>query len=171
MKDLQTNCHSKRLEDTLSDSSLETRLILENCLKNQQPSLNDIEKVFLTKGKDKQVVLNFADFLQNKVNGNNVTFVINRNINFTNVCYMGCKFCGFAKRSNELGAEWLSLDEVVRRAKEASERGASEVCIQGGLHPKLPGTYYREILIAIKKVLPKMHIHAFSPFELSLIHI
>ena len=82
MKDLQTICHSKRIEDTLSDASTETRIILENCLKNQQLSLNDIEKLFLTKGKDKQVVLNFADFLQSKVNGNNVTFVINRNINF-----------------------------------------------------------------------------------------
>ena len=166
MKDLQIICNSKCIEDTFSDASIETRLILENCLKNQQLSLSDIEKLFLTRGKDRQVVLNFADFLRNKVNGNNVTFVINRNINFTNVCYMGCKFCGFAKRSNEPGAEWLSLDEVVRRAKEASERGATEVCIQGGLHPKLPGTYYREILIAIKKVLPKMHIHAFSPFEI-----
>ena len=166
MKDLQTICHSKPLENTLSAASIETRLILENCLKNQKPSLIDIEKLFLTKGKDKQAVLNFADFLQNKVNGNNVTFVINRNINFTNVCYMGCKFCGFAKRSNDLGAEWLNLDEVVRRAKEASERGATEVCIQGGLHPKLPGTYYREILVAIKKALPNMHIHAFSPFEI-----
>ena len=166
MKDLQIVCHSNRLEDIFSEASKDICLILENCLKNQQPSLNDIEKLFLTKGKDKQAVLNFADFLQNKVNGNNVTFVINRNINFTNVCYMGCKFCGFAKRSNEPGAEWLSFEEVVRRAKEASERGATEVCIQGGLHPKLPGTHYREILIAIKKVLPKMHIHAFSPFEI-----
>ncbi len=166
MKDLQIICNSKRIEDTLSDASIEIGLILENCLKNQQPSLNDIEKLFLTKGKDKQVILNFADFLQKKVNGNNVTFVINRNINFTNVCYMGCKFCGFAKRSNDLGAEWLNLDEVVRRATEASKRGATEVCIQGGLHPKLPATYYRDILIAIKKVLPKMHIHAFSPFEI-----
>ena len=166
MKDLQIVCHTNRLKDIFSEASKDICLILENCLKNQQPSLNDIEKLFLTKGKDKQAVLNFADFLQNKVNGNNVTFVINRNINFTNVCYMGCKFCGFAKRSNEPGAEWLSLEEVVRRAKEASERGATEVCIQGGLHPKLPGTYYREILIAIKKVLPKMHIHAFSPFEI-----
>ena len=166
MKDLQTGCHSKGLEDTLSDASMGTRLILENCLKNQQPSLSDIEKLFLTEGKDKKVVLNIADHLRDKVNGNDVTFVVNRNINFTNVCYMGCKFCGFAKRANQLGAEWLSLDEVVRRAEEAWNRGATEVCIQGGLHPKIPGTYYREILMAIKKILPKMHIHAFSPFEI-----
>ena len=166
MKDLQTGCHEKGLEDTLSNASMSTRLLLENCLKNQQPSLSDIEKLFLTEGKDKQVVLNIADHLRDKVNGNDVTFVVNRNINFTNVCYMGCKFCGFAKRANQLGAEWLSLDEVVRRAEEAWNRGATEVCIQGGLHPKIPGTYYREILMAIKKILPTMHIHAFSPFEI-----
>ena len=166
MKDLQTGCHEKGLEDTLSNASMSTRLLLENCLKNQQPSLSDIEKLFLTEGKDKQVVLNIADHLRDKVNGNDVTFVVNRNINFTNICYMGCKFCGFAKRANQLGAEWLSLDEVVRRAEEAWNRGATEVCIQGGLHPKIPGTYYREILMAIKKILPTMHIHAFSPFEI-----
>ena len=166
MKDLQTFCNSNSPEETISGASDEIRLILENFLNNNQPSLNDIEKLFLTKGRDKQVVLNIADYLRRKVNGNNVTFVVNRNINFTNVCYMGCKFCGFAKRANQLGAEWLSLDEVVRRAVEAWNRGATEVCIQGGLHPKLPGTFYRNILIAIKKELPTMHIHAFSPFEI-----
>ena len=166
MKDLPTICHSNFPEDIISDASAEIRLILENFLNNNQPSLNDIEQLFITKGRDKKVILNIADYLRNKVNGDNVTFVVNRNINFTNICYMGCKFCGFAKRANQLGAEWLSLDEVVRRAEEAWNRGATEVCIQGGLHPKLPGTYYRDILIAIKKVLPKIHIHAFSPFEI-----
>ena len=166
MKDLQSFCNSNSPEDIISDASAEIRLILENLLDNNKPSLNDIEKLFLTECKDRQVVLNIADHLRDKVNGNEVTFVVNRNINFTNVCYMGCKFCGFAKRANQLGAEWLSLDEVVRRAEEAWNRGATEVCIQGGLHPKIPGTYYREILIAIKKTLPKMHIHAFSPFEI-----
>ena len=166
MKDLQTFYKSKFPEDIISDATAEIRLILENFLNNNQPSLNDIEKLFMTKGRDKQVILNIADYLRKKVNGDDVTFVVNRNINFTNVCYMGCKFCGFAKRASQLGAEWLSIDEVVRRTEEAWNRGATEVCIQGGLHPKLPGTYYRDILIAIKKVLPKMHIHAFSPFEI-----
>ena len=166
MKDLQSFCNSNSPEDIISDASAEIRLILENLLDNNKPSLNDIEKLFLTECKDRQVVLNVADHLRDKVNGNDVTFVVNRNINFTNVCYMGCKFCGFAKRANQLGAEWLSLDEVVKRAEEAWNRGATEVCIQGGLHPKIPGTYYREILIAIKKILPTMHIHAFSPFEI-----
>ena len=80
---------------------------------------------------------------------------------------MGCKFCGFAKRLDEAGAEWISVEQVVKRVEEAWNRGASEVCIQGGLHPKLPGTYYRDLLIALKKkALPKLHIHAFSPFEI-----
>ena len=155
MKDLQSFCNSNSPEDIISDASAEIRLILENLLDNNKPSLNDIEKLFLTECKDRQVVLNVADHLRDKVNGNDVTFVVNRNINFTNVCYMGCKFCGFAKRANQLGAEWLSLDEVVKRAEEAWNRGATEVCIQGGLHPKIPGTYYREILIAIKKFYPR----------------
>ena len=166
MKDFQVNCSSITVEDIFSDTSVDIRLILENCLNDRYLSTMDIEKLFLTTGKDKQAVLKIADFLRNKVNGNHVTFVVNRNINFTNVCYMGCKFCGFAKRANQLGAEWLSTDQVVKRAEEAWHRGATEVCIQGGLHPKLPSTYYRDILIAIKKVLPKMHIHAFSPFEI-----
>ena len=101
-----------------------------------------------------------------RVNGERVSFVINRNINFTNVCYMGCRFCGFAKRKEDENAEWLSLEEVTVRAQEAWDRGATEVCIQGGLHPSMPGTYYRDLILAIKSELPKMHIHAFSPFEI-----
>ncbi|MCK5502771.1 MAG: 5-amino-6-(D-ribitylamino)uracil--L-tyrosine 4-hydroxyphenyl transferase CofH, partial [Tritonibacter mobilis] len=89
-----------------------------------------------------------------------------RNINFTNICYMGCRFCGFAKRSEDAGAEWLSPEQVVERAQEAWDRGGTEVCIQGGLHPKMEGTYYRDIVRAIKAALPDMHIHAFSPFEI-----
>ena len=85
MKDLHIVCHTNRLEDIFSEASKDICLMLENCLKNQQPSLNDIEKLFLTKGKDKQAVLNFADFLQNKVNGNNVTFVINRNLSLIHI--------------------------------------------------------------------------------------
>ena len=106
-----------------------------------------------------------ADLLRARAKGDLVTFTVNRNINFTNVCYMGCRFCGFAKRIEEDGAEWLSLDQIVGRAKEAWDRGAGEVCIQGGLHPRMEGMLYGEIASAIKAALPGMHIHAFSPFE------
>ncbi|MEL7027591.1 MAG: 5-amino-6-(D-ribitylamino)uracil--L-tyrosine 4-hydroxyphenyl transferase CofH [Pseudomonadota bacterium] len=122
--------------------------------------------LFETTGPDKEAVFATADALRQKANGDTVSFVVNRNINFTNICYMGCRFCGFAKRSEDAGAEWLSLDEIVRRAQEAWNRGGTEVCIQGGLHPKLSGTFYRDVLLAIKSALPDMHIHAFSPFEI-----
>ena len=107
-----------------------------------------------------------ADALRAKANGDHVSFVVNRNINFTNICYMGCRFCGFAKRKEDADAEWLSPEQVVERAQEAWDRGGTEVCIQGGLHPKMPGTYYRDLVLAIKAALPDMHIHAFSPFEI-----
>jgi FO synthase len=78
---------------------------------------------------------------------------------------MGCRFCGFAKRKEDPGSEWLEPSQVVERAQQAWDRGGTEVCIQGGLHPKMEGNYYRELLLAIKAALPDMHIHAFSPFE------
>ena len=166
MKDLNTVCTFTDQAEIFLDVAKDIRLILENALSDRRPSLSDIEQLFLTTDKEKKAVLQVADWLREKVHGDNVSFVINRNINFTNVCYMGCKFCGFAKRLDEAGAEWISVDEVVKRAEEAWNRGASEVCIQGGLHPKLPGTYYRDLLIALKKALPELHIHAFSPFEI-----
>ncbi|MEM6728013.1 MAG: radical SAM protein, partial [Pseudomonadota bacterium] len=95
---------------------------------------------------DLEAVYATADALRQRANGDTVTFVVNRNINFTNICYMGCRFCGFAKRVEEEGAEWLSVSQVVERAEEAWARGGTEVCIQGGLHPKLPGTYYRDLV-------------------------
>ncbi len=166
MKDLNTACTFTDEAEIFMDVSKDIRLILEKSLSGRRPSLSDIERLFLTTGKEKKAVLQVADWLREKVHGDHVSFVINRNINFTNVCYMGCKFCGFAKRLDEAGAEWISIEQVIKRAKEAWNRGASEVCIQGGLHPKLPGTYYRDLLIALKKVLPDLHIHAFSPFEI-----
>ncbi len=166
MKDLNTVCTFHDQAEIFMDVSKDIRLILENSLSDRRPSLSDIERLFLTAGKEKKAVLQVADWLREKVHADKVSFVINRNINFTNVCYMGCKFCGFAKRLDEAGAEWISVEQVVKRAKEAWNRGASEVCIQGGLHPKLPGTYYRDLLIALKKALPDLHIHAFSPFEI-----
>lgn len=166
MKDLNTVCTFTDQAEIFLDVAKDIRLILENALSDRRPSLSDIEQLFLTTDKEKKAVLQVADWLREKVHGDNVSFVINRNINFTNVCYMGCKFCGFAKRLDEAGAEWISVEEVVKRAEEAWNRGASEVCIQGGLHPKLPGTYYRDLLIALKKALPELHIHAFSPFEI-----
>ena len=114
---------------------------------------------------DRTAIFSVADILRQRSKGDYVTFVVNRNINFTNICYMGCRFCGFAKRKEDSGSEWLEPSQVVERAQQAWDRGGTEVCIQGGLHPKMEGNYYRELVLAIKSALPDMHIHAFSPFE------
>ena len=123
-------------------------------------SCRDNEKV-----TDRAAIFSVADILRQRSKGGYVTFVVNRNINFTNICYMGCRFCGFAKRKEDSGSEWLEPSQVVERAQQAWDRGGTEVCIQGGLHPKMEGNYYRELVLAIKAALPDMHIHAFSPFE------
>ena len=169
MKDL---CQDGSVDGTgavsraLQKSSKLTRNILERCLSEQELNVLDAEHLFKAKGNDAQAIFKVADHMRYLANGELVSFVVNRNINFTNVCYMGCKFCGFAKRAEEQGAEWLTLEEIVGRASQAWDRGATEVCIQGGLHPKLPATFYRDILIAIKSAHPHMLIHAFSPFEI-----
>lgn len=106
-----------------------------------------------------------ADDLRRATVGDDVTYIVTRNINFTNVCYTGCRFCAFAQRRTDADAYTLSLDQVADRAQQAWEVGAVEVCMQGGIHPDLPGTAYFDIARAVKKRVPGMHVHAFSPME------
>ncbi|MGH3462459.1 MAG: bifunctional FO biosynthesis protein CofGH [Kribbellaceae bacterium] len=106
-----------------------------------------------------------ADQLRKATVGDVVTYVVNRNINFTNVCYTGCRFCAFAQRRTDADAYSLSMDEVANRAEEAWVVGATEVCMQGGIHPDLPGTAYADLVRAVKARVPQMHVHAFSPME------
>ena len=106
-----------------------------------------------------------ADGLRQEAVGEEVTYVVNRNINFTNVCYVGCRFCAFAQREVDPESYSLTLSEVADRAEEAWGLGATEVCIQGGIHPDLPGSFYFDLLGAVKARVPEMHIHAFSPME------
>jgi 7,8-didemethyl-8-hydroxy-5-deazariboflavin synthase CofH subunit len=108
-----------------------------------------------------------ADALRRETVGDAITYVVNRNINFTNVCFVGCSFCGFARGPGAPDAYFHSAQDVVRKTREAWERGATEVCIQGGLPRDLDGFFYRDILRAIKHALPAMHVHAFSPMEIS----
>ena len=108
-------------------------------------------------------VCRLADDLRRDTVGDEVTYVVNRNINFTNVCYVGCRFCAFAQRRTDADAYSLSLDQVADRAEEAWELGATEVCMQGGIDPELPGTAYFDLAAAVKQRVPGMHVHAFSP--------
>ncbi|BFU46843.1 bifunctional FO biosynthesis protein CofGH [Krasilnikovia sp. MM14-A1004] len=107
-----------------------------------------------------------ADDLRRDAVGDDVTYVVNRNINFSNVCYVGCRFCAFAQRERDADAYRLSVEQVADRAEQAWRDGASEVCMQGGIDPKLPVTAYAELVRAIKQRVPGMHVHAFSPMEI-----
>jgi biotin synthase-like enzyme len=117
-------------------------------------------------GDDLLGLLAAADLLRAELCGNIVTYVVNRNINFTNICFVGCKFCAFSRGPREADTYFLEPEQVAEKADEAARLGATEVCIQGGLPHGLPSFYYRDILRAVKKAVPSMHIHAFSPMEI-----
>ncbi len=107
-----------------------------------------------------------ADQVRRETVGDIVTYVVNRNINFTNICFVGCSFCAFSRTPKERDAYALTLDQIAEKAAEAWRRGATEVCVQGGLPPNLDGFFYRDILRAIKTRVPEIHVHAFSPMEI-----
>ena len=130
---------------------------------------DDIVRLFRARGDEFSLVCHAADQIRRRVAGDEVTYVVNRNINYTNICYFKCQFCAFSKgklSENLRGRPYdLSHEEIMRRTKEAFERGATEVCLQGGIHPEYTGEKYLEICHSIKQVVPEMHIHAFSPLE------
>ena len=142
------------------------KTLLNKAFVGEEISVAEACLLFETSGAAYQALLETADKVRQKRVGDVGTFVITRNINFTNVCYMGCRFCNFAKTKDAPEAEFLSVEQVAQKAFEAWERGATEVCIQGGLHPDIDHNYYRNLLIAVKKRVPDIHIHAFSPFEI-----
>ena len=116
-------------------------------------------------GDELEALCDLADGLRRETAGDEVSYVVTRNINFTNVCYTGCRFCAFAQRRTDADAYTLSLEQVGDRAAEAWEAGATEVCMQGGIHPDLPGTAYFDIAAEVKRRCPDIHVHAFSPME------
>ncbi|MGW7751706.1 bifunctional FO biosynthesis protein CofGH [Streptomyces violaceusniger] len=121
--------------------------------------------LFHADGPALDALCRIADDLRRAAVGDDVTYIVTRNINFTNVCYTGCRFCAFAQRRTDADAYTLSLDQVADRAQQAWDVGAVEVCMQGGIHPDLPGTAYFDIARAVKERVPGMHVHAFSPME------
>ena len=143
--------------------------ILDRATSGERLAEADIVRLFAARGDEFKQVCNAADRLRQEVNGDTVTYVVTRNINYTNVCYFRCQFCAFSKgkmSENLRGRPYnLDLDEIVRRSEEAWARGATEVCLQGGIHPEYTGATYLAICRAIKAALPGMHVHAFSPLE------
>jgi len=140
--------------------------IVERAFSNKDLYLDEVEKLLKCRGLNLFYITLAADILRKESVGDIVTYVVNRNINYTNVCIMKCGFCAFNRdfRSEEI--YFLPIEEIVRRAKEAYELGATEVCIQGGLPPKLDWEFYVRMIKAIKNEIPNIHIHAFSPVEI-----
>jgi len=153
---------------TLARSSAVTQ-ILERYVPGYRFEHAELVTLFEARGGDFNAVVELADHVRRERAGENVSFVINRNINYTNVCTFKCRFCAFSKGPLSLNLRGdpylLTLDEITGRVREASERGATEVCLQGGIHPNFDGDYYIDVVAAVKAGSPSIHIHAFSALE------
>lgn len=144
----------------------EVREILHAAASGEELTFEQGLALATAQGSSLEALLALANQLRRETVGDAITYVVNRNINFTNVCFVGCSFCGFGRGPGAPDAYSLSFDEVVRRAREAWKRGATEVCVQGGLPRDLDGFFYRDLLRVIKRAIPEMHVHAFSPMEI-----
>ena len=130
---------------------------------------SDVARLFAARGREAAAVCSHADQLRREVNGDRVSYVVNRNVNYTNVCYFHCRFCAFSKgklADHLRGRPYeVDLEEIARRTREAWERGATEMCLQGGIHPDYTGATYLDICRTVKRAAPEIHVHAFSPLE------
>jgi FO synthase len=143
--------------------------ILDRAVRGEDLGEGDIVRLFAARGPDFAAVTQAADALRRQVVGDTVSYAVVRNINYTNICYFRCGFCAFSKgklAANLRGSPYdLTVQEIVRRAKEAWARGATEVCMQGGIHPDYTGQHYLDVCKAVRETIPGMHVHAFSPLE------
>lgn len=153
------------IESLLKNADPIVTSVLDRALDGKDISANEAIALFDSTGLEMSLTVAVADELRKRAVGDIVTYVVNRNINFTNVCIKQCGFCAFSRDFREEEGYFLPNEEIVRRAKEAASLGATEVCIQAGLPPKMDGHLYVDICKAVKKELPDMHIHAFSPEE------
>ncbi|PKB70293.1 MAG: 7,8-didemethyl-8-hydroxy-5-deazariboflavin synthase subunit CofH [SAR202 cluster bacterium Io17-Chloro-G5] len=156
----------KNLESVISALKSETAAVLDRALSGEDITVEEAVVLFETEGKEYNALVMTADELRRRTVGDIVTYVVNRNINFTNVCIKRCGFCAFSRDFRQEEGYLLPVEEIIRRAKEAWDYGATEVCVQAGLPPKMEGDLYIRLCEAIKKELPDMHIHGFSPEEI-----
>lgn len=158
-----------RIDASPSRISPDIKAILDRVDANHDLEEAEIVRLIQARGEDFNAVVEKANQLRQSVNGDTVTYVVNRNINYTNICYFKCQFCAFSKgklAENLRGRPYdLGHEEIQRRTREAWARGGTEVCMQGGIHPKYDGNTYIDIVRAVKEAVPEMHIHAFSPLE------
>ena len=164
---LERNLVTQHLEE--NTGSPEIKRIIKKCEKQQELSIEEVAQLFSARGQDFSLITHAADKMRQLRNGDVVSYVVNRNINYTNVCYFKCQFCAFSKgklSENLRGTPYdISAEEIARRCQEAWERGATEVCMQGGIHPDYTGQTYLDIVSTVRTSVPAIHIHAFSPLE------
>jgi FO synthase len=158
------------LERLFSDVSMDVAAILDGALAGKELSVDDAERLMTAQGGDLHALMRAGDIARSEDKGDDVSYVVCRNLNFTNVCYVGCSFCGFARHADEADAYDHPMEVLIGKCRDAIARGATEVCIQGGIHPGKDHHHYREILTTIKAEFPELHIHAFSPEEIDFGH-
>ncbi len=158
------------LEQLYQDVSRDVAKILDRALSGAELDSSDALRLLGAQGADLQALCRAADVARSDDNGGDVSFVVCRNINFTNVCYVGCSFCGFSRHRDEEDAYDRSLPQILEKCRDAVARGATEVCIQGGIDPHKDHEDYRDILLGIRKEFPSLHIHAYSPEEIDFGH-
>jgi 7,8-didemethyl-8-hydroxy-5-deazariboflavin synthase CofH subunit len=159
------------LERLFSQVDRRVAAILDGALSGAELSTDDVVRLLAAEGADFYALLRSADVARQDDNGDDVSFVVCRNINFTNICYVGCSFCGFARHKDDTDETFdHPMDVILAKCRDAIARGATEVCIQGGIHPNKDHTHYHEILTSIKAEFPDLHIHAFSPEEIDFGH-
>ncbi len=150
----------------LAKSSASVRAALEKSLAHQELTPDEGLLLYTSTGDDLRAVVKCADIARAEDVGDEVTYVVNRNINFTNICFVGCQFCGFKRQRWESDAYDHSNEKIVSKVADAVARGATEVCMQGGINPEMPDFKYRDLLDVIKGAFPDIHVHAFSPMEI-----
>ncbi len=154
------------LETLLGKASASIRATLERSRARKELTPEEGLNLYTAVGDDLRAVIKCADLARAEDVGNEVTYVVNRNINFTNICFVGCQFCGFKRQRWESDAYDHSDEAIVAKLADAVARGATEVCMQGGINPDMPPFKYRDLLVAMKRAFPEIHIHAFSPMEI-----
>ncbi|HEY6459413.1 MAG TPA: CofH family radical SAM protein, partial [Polyangiaceae bacterium] len=154
-----------RLDDLFSNADAAVRAVLERALEGRDLSVDDAVVLCGARGASLHALLTVADHVRREQVGDRVGYVVNRNVNFTNVCTKACRFCAFSRTRRSEEGYFLPIDEIVRRVLEARTYGATEVCIQAGLAPGVDTRFYADLVRAIKRAAPEVHVHALSPEE------
>jgi FO synthase len=157
---------ARPLESVIAAAHPQCAAILERSLTGDELGFDDGLALLHADGADLAALIRTADYIRSVDVGPEVTYVVNRNINFTNVCFVGCQFCAFARHRKDDDARTDSTEDLLAKVQDAVDHGATEICMQGGINPEMDAFGYRELLLAIKAKYPYMHIHAFSPMEI-----